>query len=111
MPSLSIDADDGYLEVTVKGAAGAKPATASIDIFEAVNAYSYLHGEHENIVDRGNAWVEWLVGKGLPPLSHGAAFGLAGQMSDMVAEYAKKKPGIVLETVVSPDSTGSASPV
>ncbi len=109
MPKEVIDADDGYLTVEAKQTNG-PPLLVQIDLFEATNTYAALHAQYADPIARANAWVEWLANRGLPPVSHGAAFALAGRMNVLVEEYAKKKPGIVSESTERPASTGSPSP-
>ncbi len=109
MPALTIDESDGYLELTFTQK-GAEPIPVNLDMFEAHNAYAVIHAAHADLVERGKAWTEWLATKGAPPLSHGAAFAIAGQLIELVADFAKKKPGLGSESVASADSSTSASP-
>ncbi len=110
MDPLVIDEDEGYLPVDLKQPGGLPPLRVYLDLFEASNAYATIHAEHADLVERGGAWVAWLAGKGFPPISHGAAFAVAGRVNDAVADFAKKKVGIVSEGVASRGSTDSPSP-
>ena len=107
---VTIDEDEGYLSVDMKRKDGTTTEPVRLDLFVATNSYLAIYREHTDLVERGNAWVAYLVEQGLPPLAHGPAFALAGQMQDMVEEYRKKKPGLVWEVRDSPDSTGSTAP-
>ena len=92
MSVFQIDADEGFTDVQVATPEGT--ATARIDVFEGRNAYAALLIKHpDDAVALGAAWCDWLAGKGLPGLSHGAAFRLADHVSAEVEAYKKKGPG------------------
>lgn len=106
---LTLKDDDGYLNLTVESAAGS--VTVALDLFEALNTYAALCDRFD-VVDQAvelmAAWVEWLVGKGVPPLSHGAAMHLAAHVRDEVGRF-KKKAGLDWESPESPSSSESPS--
>ncbi len=107
---LTLDQDDGFLDVTVKTADG--PVTVELDLFEANNTYAALCDRHDpaqSPVELGDAWAAWLATKGCPPLSHGLAFKLAGVVSDAVAEF-KKKHAPAAPSPTPGSNASSASP-
>ena len=108
MPAMTIDETDGYLELEFTHK-GSEPVTVNLDIFEANNVYAALTAEHPDLVEQGAAWVTWLMDKGAPRLSHGAAFAVATKLMDLADEFAKKKLGYASESADSPASTGSPS--
>jgi hypothetical protein len=106
MPPITLDDGDGYADVEVRTAAG--PLRARLDLYEANNAYAALERRHAgDAVALGAAWADWLAGKGLAGLSHGAAFRVADHVFAAVEEFKKKGPASLY--VDSPGSTGSPS--
>lgn len=112
MAAVVIEPDDGYMTVEVRqpADAGGGSAAVQLDLFEAVNVYTAVYAEHADPVPRAEAWIRWLVGKGLPRLSHGAAYALAAKIHGAVDEYVKKNPGLSWESRESPAFSGSTSP-
>lgn len=86
---LRLDGSDGFVVVEVANDDGTT-AAARLDLFEANNTYAALCDQHADPIARANAWVEWLLLKGLPPVSHGSAYRLADRIVEQVAEFKKK---------------------
>ena len=92
MSALTLDDADGYAQVEVRTAGG--PLSARLDLYEAINTYTALAARHpDDAVALGAAWCDWLAGKGLPGLSHGAAFRLADHVAAEVEAFKKKGHG------------------
>lgn len=85
---LSLDDTFGFLQVEVRHG-NATPSAAALDVWEAFNTYAQLRAKFEDAVELGAAWCEWLATRGLPELSHGAAFKVADALAAEV-ERAKK---------------------
>lgn len=85
---IKIDDEEGWLNMTIRTDTGDVPAR--LDIVEANNTFVALCGEHADEQARGDAWVEWLSKKGLPKLNHGAALGVATEVTRRAKEFATK---------------------
>lgn len=93
MSKLQIDDGYGYASVQV----GDGPPVV-LDLWEANNVYAGLEQEAADAVALADAWRNWLIRKGLPDLSHGAAFAVADHVMATIAALKKNgtcsaKPG------------------
>lgn len=102
---IKLEKDEGFVEIEVDG----NPAPVKLDLFEASNNYGRLCDRHEDPVERGDAWCAWLAERGVPGLSHGAAYRLAGEIANEVEAF-KKKHVSIWESSASPDSSDSGPP-
>jgi hypothetical protein len=92
MAKFTLDDSDGFLDLEIK-AGESPPIPVKLDLFESNNVYAGLCKTHEgvgNSVALAEAWVEWLMSKGCPRLSHGASFRLADQIVSQIEEFKKK---------------------
>lgn len=105
MPPLKLNDDDGYLDVEI-ASGDAQVSTHRLDLFEANNTYATMSDQHQDAIALGNAWCDWLEGKGFPRLSHAKAFELAAHVMSLVGDV-KKKAGNIWASAGSPGSTAS----
>lgn len=68
--------DDGIITINMKFHAD-KPAfanevSATVDLYKAANAYAELAAQHTESNALHEAWANWLIQNGFPPLSHRA---------------------------------------
>ena len=100
--------DDGYFILRVRVAGQEQPVEIKLDLYEAHNAAATIADKFPGDtqpVEQGEAWVEWLTSKGVPPLSHGAACAVAGRIREAMVAF-KKKHALDLDL---PDSDASTT--
>ncbi len=90
VPAKLIIEDDGWFDAVVKTDTGDVPI--HLDVMKANNKFAALTEEHPDETARADAWVEWLVGEGVPRLTHGGALRLAEAVIADMRAFAERHP-------------------